>query len=530
MKDAAAVAAVGAVTAVNIKETEAYRKRWLTMIVIGLGGLFTALHGSMFSLALAEIQSTLHATSIELKWMTTIYTMVLAGAVLTVGVLSDRLGRAMFFRLGIVIWMVGVVIALLSNTPLELIFAQATMGFAACYILTTHISILTNIFPPEERAKGVAVIAALQGVGIAMGPIIAGSILEHHSYRWMFAIYIPMAAVTLGLSLFFLKEFKSEVTRKTDLPGNMLLIGAIATALYGLNMQSKYGWSSPNVRFTLIGAGVALFLFALWEFRTKMPLLDLRLFKIRQFTASILSLAFWATGFYFVMYILSFYMKFVKGYGPIDVGVRYLGLGLGYVLGSQLSSRVFIRRFGIKPTLLGGFLGAAVMFLFLGSLTARTDVSKIEPILFFLGLFIGSIIAPTMNALLGSLPVSKGGTAGGMNQVTLYLFGSISVAMFGSFLTNIYSSHFTHAAASQPWPASLVDKAKDSVGVAVGTAQSGKIPAAWVNPLTSIARGSFLDAWQAIAIILAIMFFVGAFLIYVLMPHQDKSITGGGGH
>jgi MFS family permease len=236
------------------------------------------------------------------------------------------------------------------------------------------------------------------------------------------------------------------------------------------------------------------------------------------------ALAIFVFGFSGISYLLTFYWQPVKGYTPLQTGIRYLPLALGTLIGAMLSERL-VSRLGTKRVTTLGFIGAALVLIFAVSLKISTPYLQLGAELFFVGFFLGCIVAPASTMLMGSLPKAKAGIGAATTNVVNYVFGSIGIATLGSILSSIYSSHFLKAVESiQGLPAALVDKASDSVGAALNSVKSGQIPPDSAGSFVQAARESFMDGWQIVAIILCAIFAAGAAICLRFMPHWlDKT-------
>ncbi len=521
--DDVAESAISETAVAETQESRAYRLRYWTLLVMGISALIIAVNGTMMNIALPTIQTKLNATSNQVQWMTNIYMLVISGTVLTLGALGDRLGRAKIFRAGLVIFTLASLGAVLSTNATHLIIVRGFLGLGGGIVMPGTLSITTNVFPREERGRAIGMIAGIGGFGMALGPIIAGTILQHFEWEWMFSINIIVVLCALILSLFLVTDSRDAHPQRLDIPGNALFLVGMTSLVYGLNNKTNHGWTDTIVLGPIIGSLIVLTFFVLWASHAKDPILDMKFFKNRRFSLALIFLSIFGLGFFGIMYLLTFYMQFVKGYGAFQTGLRYLPLAFGFLIGAVISSRL-TERIGFRAVIIIAFLGAAFMLMLTAFFSVDTPSWHLEPVLLFMGLFVGSIVSPATNLLLGSLPVEKAGISSALNTITNYAPGSISIAALGSLLTSIYSSHFQNAVASiQGVPTALVDKASDSVGAAVGIAHSGRIPPDQAVPFVEAARQSFMDGWQIVAIVLCGIFFVGAVLSFMFAPHRIES-------
>jgi EmrB/QacA subfamily drug resistance transporter len=507
----------------NMTETNIYRRRWWTLITIALSVLVIVLDMTVLNVALPTIQRELHASSSDLLWMVNAYTMVFGALMLTTGALGDRYGRAKILQAGVAVFGLSSVGAYFSGTPAHLIIWRIFMGAGAAMILPVTLAIITNIFPEKERGKAIGIWAGLNSIGIALGPIIGGALVEHFNWNSVFLINIPVAIAAFVLGWFLIPDSRDSNPRKLDIPGNILALAGLSLLIYGLINGSSKGWTSAEVLGTLIGSVVIIALFILWDRKAEQPLIELKFFKKARFSAGIGILVILGLGLNGLLYVMTYYMQFVKGYMALSTGLRYLPIALGVLIGA-ISSDFIVKRFGSKLVMLTGFTGSAVMLVLISFITDGSPYWQLGTILFFLSLFMGFIIAPVTDAIMGALPKDKSGVGSAMNTVFRNVSGAIGVALVGAILNSIYTSSFTKAAVSiAGLPGVLTRQAADSIGAAIAIAKSGQIPSAAADSLIQIARNSFMDGWSIVMLISAAIFVIGAFIVWKFMPSRAET-------
>lgn len=506
---------------VETKESRIYRLRWWTLIVLALSTLVVSLNANVLNVALPTIQSKLDATSTQLQWIVNTYMMIAGALLLSFGALSDRLGRARVLQAGLVVFCLANLGAVFSTNATHLIIARAFMGVSVALMQSCVLAIITNLFPQKERGKAIGVWSGIVGSGIALGSIIGGAILETLGWRWIFVFNVNVAAIAFVLGWFLVPDSRGDRPRRLDLFGNALFLAGIASLIYGLNNAGSHGWTDPVVLATILSSVVALGVFVLWERRTAEPLLDMSFFRSTGFSTSLAALGILYFCFVGIHYLFTFYMQSVKGYTPLETGERLIPLAVGGLIGSVISDRV-ATGLGIKRAMSLGFVGQGIVLSFVAFLTIDTPFWQVGAELFFLGLLNGCAIAPIRTMLMGSLPRAKAGIGSAMNIIPTYVMGSIGVAALGSLLTSIYSNHFLKAVASIPGlPATVADKASNSVAAAVGIAGSGQISSDLATPLAQAAKHSFMDGWQIVAIVISIVSVAGAAICQWVMPGRS---------
>jgi EmrB/QacA subfamily drug resistance transporter len=500
--------------------TRAYRLRWWTLITIAVSILVIVLDATVMNVALPTIQRELDASSAQLLWMVSIYTMMFGALMLTTGSLADRLGRAKLLQSGVAVFGLASIGAYFSGTAVHLIIWRVFQGIGGAMIMPATLAIITNIFPEDERPRAIGIWAGLNAIGIALGPIIGGALVQNFNWNSIFLINIPIAAIALIMGLFLVPDSKDSHPRKLDPVGNILSLAGLGSFIYGLINGGTRGWTDAQVIATLIAGGLILLLFVLWEAHRPDPLMELRFFKNHRFTAGIIVLVILGLALNGFQYISTFYMQFVKAYTALGTGVRYVPLAVGLMLGAVGSARLS-KSIGSKWVMLIGFVGVAGILFAMSAFTIGTSYSGLGGAFFFLGAFLGLITAPVTDVIMGSLPKDQAGMGSAMNTVLRMVSGTVGVAILGSVLSSVYTSHFDKAAAAIPGlPAAIVQTASNSVGAAVLIASSGQIPAALANPLALAAKQSFMDGWHILAIVTGFIGLVGAVVVITFMPNR----------
>jgi len=510
---------------VETKEARIYRLRWWTLAAISVSVLVMVLDTTVMNVALPTIQRQLGATSSELQWMVVAYTMMLGALMMTTGSLGDRIGRGKTLRAGLVVFGIASVGAFLSGTPTQLIICRVFMGAGAALMMPNTLSTITNVFSEKERGQAIGVWAGLNAVGIALGPIIGGSLVQHYNWNSIFGINIPIVISALILGWFFIPDTRDDQPRKLDIIGNLLSLAGLATLIYGLVTGGSRGWTDAQVLATISASVLLIALFIFWEKRTSHPLLELSFFRNPQFSTGIGILIIIGLALNGVIYVLTYYMQFVRGYDPLGAGLRFVPFAIGMLFGSVMANG-FVRRLGVKPVMATGFFGAAILLMVMSFLRVDSPYWQLGTELFLFSLFLGSIASSVTNVIMGSIPKAKAGIGSGINTTFQMIAGTIGVSVLGAILASVYAANFLKSAAAIPdLPATLAQKASDSVGVAIGIAKSGQIPAALADSLAQTARLSFMDGWGIIMVISGTIFVFGAIVVLIFMPSRQDTLT-----
>jgi EmrB/QacA subfamily drug resistance transporter len=505
-----------------LTNTREYRRRWWTLVVIAISVLIVVLDSTIVNIALPTLQRELNTSLAELQWIINAYIMVFGALMLTTGALADRWGRARMLQAGIVVFAGASLAAAFAGSGGQLILWRAIMGVGGAMILPATLAIVTNVFPQQERGKAIGVWAGLNGIGIALGPIIGGLIIESFQWNWIFLINLPIAAVALISGWFLVPNSRDPNPKRLDIPGTALSAAALASLVFGLIQGGEAGWTDPTVIGTLAGAIVLIGLFILWERHTDHPVLEIEFFKNRRFSAGVGAVCLMALAMIGVTFGLTLYMQFVQGYTALETGIRFVPLAVGIFIGAASADRA-VARLGTTWVIILGFLGTAIAGALAAFWQVDTAYWQLGVIFFALGFFLGYIAAPATEAVMSSLSEARAGIGSAMNTVGRLVAGSIGVATIGSVLGTVYSSSFGKAAATiAGLPAEIAEAASDSVGVAVTLAQ--QLPPPMGDTLAQIAKDSFMDGWQVMAFVTCGISLIAAIVISRFMPPRQEPI------
>jgi EmrB/QacA subfamily drug resistance transporter len=297
-----------------------YAGRWRTLAVLSLSLVIIGLDNTILNVALPTLQDALHASASKLQWMVDAYLLVFAGLLLVFGTLGDRFGRKLALQAGVSIFGIASLGALVADTAGQLIAVRAAMGVGAALIMPATLSIIANVFPPDERGRAIGVWAALAAIGIGLGPLAGGLLLEWFDWPAVFLLNVPFAAAALALGIPYVPESRDPRPGSFDALGAVLSTAGFTALVYAIIEAPGEGWSSGLVLGSLAVAAVLLGAFVWWERRTAEPMLDLGFFRSRSFSVgtAAVSLAFFALlgG----IFALTQYLQFAHGYSAIEAG------------------------------------------------------------------------------------------------------------------------------------------------------------------------------------------------------------------
>ena len=495
-----------------------HRRRWWILVVLCLSLVVITLDNTIVNVALPTLVRDLNASNSQLQWIVDSYTLVFAGLLLTAGSLGDRFGRKGALQIGLGIFVLGSVLSAVAQDPGQLIATRALMGIGGAFIMPATLSILTNVFPTEERGRAIGVWAGVSGLGVALGPLLGGALVERFGWNAIFTVNVPIVAVALIAGAYLLPSSKDPASPRLDLPGAALSITGLATFVYALIEAPGTGWTDPTIVGAL-GAGVVLLiLFAVRELHTDHPMLDVTFFKNPRFTAasSAITLVFFAMFGY--SFLLTQYFQFVLGYSAAQTGVRMLPLALTLMVTAPLSSRI-VEKVGTKVVVFTGLaLVSGALALQVG-LTPDSPYSQIVWRMMLLAVGIGLTMAPATESIMGSLPLAKAGVGSAMNDTTRQVGGALGVAIIGSVLSSVYGSRITDTFTGR-LPAPALEVARSGVGGALQVAERAGAAGA---DIASVARSAFVDAMHGGAIVAAVAAALGALVVLFFLPANARA-------
>ncbi len=375
------------------------RQRWLILGVIALAQLMVVLDLTVMNVALPSAQRALHFTTIDRQWVVTAYTLAFGSLLLLGGRLADLLGRKVTFLTGLAGFAGVSAIGGASVNFTMLIIARACQGAFAALLVPSALSLLTTTFTEQkDRGRAFAVYGAIAGAGGAIGLLLGGALTQYLSWRWTLYVNLIFAAVAITGGALLLQRQPSESKPRLDIPGVLLVSGALFCLVYGFSNAAAHSWHAPST-WGFLAAGVALGAgFAIWQGRAAHPLLPPRVVLDRNRGGAYASMLIASAGLFGIFLFLTYYLQQTLVYSPLVTGVAFLPLSAGLILASNLSTTVLMPRFGPKPLVASGMLAAAGAMVWLAQLGPHTAYAAgvLGPTI-LAGLAIGMVIAPVIN-------------------------------------------------------------------------------------------------------------------------------------
>ena len=410
-------------------------RRWWTLVTVGLAQLMVVLDATVVNIALPQAQEELGFTDGDREWVITAYSLAFGSLLLFFGRLSDIIGRKRTFLIGLIGFAGASAIGGAALNFEMLVAARALQGAFGAVLAPTALAVLTTTFTiPKERARAFGVFGAIAGAGGAIGLLLGGFLTQNFSWRWNLYINVVIAIVGVIGAIFLVHNVTLSGPRpRLDIPGAVLVSGGLFLLVFGFSNAESEGWGSPLTWGMLVGSGVLLIAFVLWQRVAKHPLLPLSIVRDRNRAASYSSVLIVGACLFGIFLFVTFYLQTSLGYTPIQTGVAFLPMTLSLVLAAQLSTNFFLPRLGPKVMVpFGMTLGVIGMVLFTRLNADSTYAADILPPLIIVGFAIGSIVPASIQTATLGVDGHFAGVASAMVNTSQQVGGSIGTALLNT--------------------------------------------------------------------------------------------------
>ncbi len=491
----------------------ASRKEWIGLAVIAVACLLYVMDLSVLYLAVPSLTRDLEPSSSQLLWITDIYGFLVAGFLITMGTLGDRIGRRRVLLTGAAAFGAASILAAFSNSAEMLIGARALLGIAGATVAPSTLSLIRNMFlDPQQRTVAIGVWGTSFAAGGAIGPLVGGELLEFFWWGSVFLINVPVMALLLALGPRLLPEFRDPTAGRLDLTSAAMSLAAVLAVIYGLKQIAQDGlaWSAALCIAAGLAVGVA---FVRRQTTLEDPLIDLKLFRVPKFSVSVASNAL--TGFVvFGMFLyIAQYLQLVLRLSPLQAGLWTLPSSVGVIAGSMMAP--VIGRW-VRPAfaVAGGLVMAALGFGILTQVDATAGLPLVVTgsVVFSLGL--GPVFILATDLIVGTAPPERAGSASAISETGAEFGGALGIALLGSVGAAVYRSGVTEAIPDGGPPAAQ-EAARDTLGGALAAAQ--QLPDQIGQKLVDAAHVAFTDGLHLTAAIGAIIALVIASLVAILL-------------
>ncbi|MEU9873175.1 MFS transporter [Actinomadura sp. NPDC048021] len=478
---------------------DAGTRRWLALAVLALPSLVMAMDMTALLLALPQLSTDLGAGGTEQLWISDAYGFMVAGFVITMGTLGDRIGRRRLLFAGAAAFAVLSAVAAYAPSPGTLIAARALLGVAGATLMPSTLALITNIFRDErERGKAIAIWATCQFAGGAFGPVLAGLLLQRFWWGSVFLVAVPVMALLLAAGPFLLPEFRDRSAgRRVDPLSVGLSLAAVLPMVYGLKQLTLADGRGAVPAAALAGGAVAGAVFVRRQLRLEHPLLDLRLLRSRPLSAVLVSLVLAGVAMAGTGLMVTQYLQDVLGRSPLASAVLFAPMGLGVAVGT-MAAPALARRIRPATAIASGLAVSAVGCL---PLTVSDGAAAVVAGITVLALGTGPLFALGTGLVVGSVPPERAGSAASMSETGNYLGGSLGLAVIGVIGASVYQARMDHVGGAA---------ARTLAGA---VAAGGHLPPARAEELLDGARAAFTAGLHLTGAIAAAIFVVLAVLV-----------------
>ncbi|SEQ78276.1 MFS transporter, DHA2 family, multidrug resistance protein [Streptomyces sp. yr375] len=464
--------------------TEAVKRpdRWLALSVLVLAVLLVAVDATVLGLATPYISEDLQPSGTQLLWIGDVYSFVIAGLLVSMGSLGDRIGRKRILLAGATAFGLISVLNAYATTPELMIAARALLGVAGATLMPATLALIRNLFQdPRERSLAVGIWGATASAGTAVGPIVGGFLLEHFWWGSVFLINLPVMVALVLVGIRTLPESRTPNPGPWDLVSVVLSLVGMIGIVYAVKEAATHGFTWAALATGLLGAA-ALHSFIRRQLALPAPLLDMRLFRDRGFSGAVLADLLTILGLSGLVFFLSQYLQLVQGRGPFEAGLAELPAAVGAVAAGLIAGRA-ARRFSVRSVVSGGLAAIGLALAALTTITQSTGYPLLGAALLTVGVGAGFSFTVTADVILSSVPKDQAGSASAVSETAYELGAALGIAVLGSIVTGVYRGF--------PAPPGTPTAAHDSLGGAVEAANH--LPSATGEALLSSAREAFVD-------------------------------------
>ncbi len=501
--------------------TRAGRREWIGLAVLLLPTLLIAMDLTVLHLAVPHLSADLKPTTSQLLWITDIYGFVIAGSLITMGTLGDRIGRRKLLLAGAAAFSVASVVAAFSPSANMLILSRALLGVAGATLMPSTMSLIRNMFlDPKQRTVAIGIWVSGFSAGSAIGPLMGGFLLEYFWWGSVFLLGVPVMVILLIAGPLLLPEYKDPHPGRFDLLSAGMSLVAVLTVIYGIKQVAQYGVDVLPILSIVVGLAIGV-AFVRRQQTLEDPLLDLRLFKVRAFSTSLITYTFGIFAMSGTFLFIAQYLQLVVGLSPLEAGLWSVPGAATFIIGSNLSPRL-VRR--IRPAYLiaSGLVLAAISFAML----TQVDVSSLAVVVIanaLMSLGFGFTFTLTADMVVSTAPPERAGAASAISETGLEFGGALGIAVLGSLGMAVYRSQVTAAMPAGLSP-EMVVSAQETLGGAVVAAGQLSEPAS--SALLQAGQVAFVHGLQLIATFgavgLALLALVTVLMLRHIEPHTSS--------
>ncbi|MEV5965301.1 DHA2 family efflux MFS transporter permease subunit [Kribbella sp. NPDC051952] len=485
-------------------------RRWWALGAMSLSLIVIGLDLTVLNVALPTLATELEASTSQLQWFANAYTLVLAALLLPAGLLGDRFGQKRLLIGALAMFGLASAACAFASSPGQLIAARAALGIGAAFLIPLSMSLLNVLFAPGERARAMTIWVMANSLGIPLGPVLGGWLLDNYRWGSVFLINLPLVAIGLVAVALLIPSTRGHRSGRIDVPGILLSAAGLVSVTYGFVEAGERGWGDPLTLGCIAGGLVLLLGFVSWQARVTDPLVELALFRSRPFTWGTVLATLASFALMGLLFVLPQLFQAVQGADALHTGLRLLPIIGGLLVGAKVAERLSLA-IGARLTVAVGFA------LMLGGLTLGAangvDVGYGYTAIWVsvVGLSIGFTLPPVMDLAIGALTRERSGSGSALIQALRQVGGTIGVAILGTVLNSAYRDRLDVTGL----PPAAAHAARDSASGAVAIAAQAKLPA-----LAESARNAFVHGMSATLWTCAAVATLGLVLALAFLPRR----------
>jgi EmrB/QacA subfamily drug resistance transporter len=493
-------------------------RRRQILLIMCLSLLVVVIDNTILNVALPTLARDLRAGTSSLQWISDAYTLCFAALLIPAGALGDRYGRRISLVAGLTVFALGSLAAAFSTDTTTLIAARVVMGLGATFVMPATLSVISAVFPPRERPQAIAAWSAVAGVGIIVGPTVGGLLLTHFWWGSVFLINVPLVALAIAGVLAIVPETSEPGGARLDLAGTILVTVSLIAIVDAIIEAPTRGWTAGITLAESAAGLVALAAFIWWELHSAHPLIDLRIFAQRAFSASAAAVAVIFFALFGSLFVLTQYLQLVHGYSPLSSGVRALPFALAMGAVSPVST-VLAQRLGMRFVMPAGIALMGGGLLDLSTAGVHTSYLVLAVAVAIMGAGMGLVMAPASSMIMALVPGRHAGAGSAINDTVREVGGALGIAVIGSIASGSYTSHLRTVLTGAHVPAAVSHVATGSIAAADMLA--GHVGGAAGASLAAAAHQAFANAMSLGLRVAAGVALVSAIVAVFALPRRN---------
>jgi EmrB/QacA subfamily drug resistance transporter len=475
--------------------------------------LTIGLDTTVLNVAIPTLANDLHASTGQLQWFSTAYTLVLAAALLPAGMLGDRFGRKRLLVGALLLFGAASAACAYATSAGQLITARALLGLGAALMMPLSMAVLPVLFPDRgERARAITIWVTATAIGLPLGPIVGGWLLDTFWWGSVFLINVPLVVIGVAAVAMLVPESRSETPRTLDLIGVVLSSAGLLGLTYGFIAAGQDGWTDARALGSMLGGVALLAGFVAWQRRVAHPLIDLALFRERAFTWGTVLSTLVNFALFGLIFAMPQFFQAVQGTDALGSGLRLLPMIGGMLLGTRLADRM-VARVGASAVIAAGFALLAVSLAVGATTGVHTSFGVTATWVTVLGIGLGLAMPTAMSAAVGTLSAERSGAGSALIQALRQVGGTIGVAVLGTVLSSGYHARLD----TGNLPAATSGTVRESVSAGVATAER-----LGLQPLLESVRGAFVHGMDVMLFASAGLAGLGVLLAVAVLPRPAR--------